>query len=441
MSNISRTRNPLIHSGTSQYERLLEALTPEYFKIDDRSLKDLLHATYQHSQMLLYYNESNQNQGDWACFWKVEMLTFLAHLSTMDMEKVIRDYEKIKEDFQALLEEASGEDFTAKSNEFHLALIEYLRQQALQIEEAILYLPDALSLKQEIIALVEKDSITDTEQLAGALKTLIGFHKEAHQHSFDERLDSDAYQPFFKNYWGVSNKSAFYNDIDHSDAYRFNDQEELDKLLKSFYQTFKKIKLRANYWFDRNLDTPQLRQPHVALFLTFLRLFDHARNSLNNLTKKHLEFYYEKILCLRKSAEVPDDAYLILELATTIDKHLIEKGTAFIGGKDANGRPLIFKTIENWFLNRTRVKDIKTTYIDVNGILVKKDGTGKEQIFAAPPDVKIVYKDGEELPNDNYDFWRGMGDNIDLPNGEIGFAIASPQLILREGKRILGCDF
>ena len=41
--------------------------------------------------------------------------------------------------------------------------------------------------------IVEKDSITDTEQLADALKTLIGFHKEAHQRALGSRLEKEEY--------------------------------------------------------------------------------------------------------------------------------------------------------------------------------------------------------------------------------------------------------
>src|SRR5436190_22929885 len=37
-------------------------------------------------------------------------------------------------------------------------------------------------------------------------------------------------------------------------------------------------------------------QPHYALFLAFLFMFRYAQNELNQLTKKHLDFYYHKVL-------------------------------------------------------------------------------------------------------------------------------------------------
>ncbi|MEM9885310.1 MAG: RagB/SusD family nutrient uptake outer membrane protein [Bacteroidota bacterium] len=435
MSSISRTRNPLIHSGTSQVERLLQSLTPSAFKIDDRSIKDLLHATYQYAACLHYYDENNQQKGNWQCFWKVEMLTFLAHLSTIDVNAIVLGYEAIKEEHHELdISNLAPEERQAKNNEYLLALIDYLRNLALRIEEMVVYLPDALPMKQEIIALIEKDTLTDTEQLASELAQLVKFHKEAYKQVNNTRLPASEYEAFFKSYWGIPDRLFFDIELDADSSYQSNEQENLDQLLKKFEQTFRKIKMRANYWFDLNIDTPQLRQPHVALFLTFLRLFDHARNSLNNLTKKHLEFYYEKILCLDTRAAVPDDAHLILELAATVDQHLIEKGTQFVAGKDKDGKPLLFQTLENWFLNKAQVKNIKTTYLDVCGVFRDENGNQTKKIYATD-DVKIAYKEGTEQPNESKDCWRSMGDDADLPDGEIGFAIASPQLILREGVR------
>lgn len=436
MNQISRTKNPLIHNGTSQYERLLQALTPDFFKIDNRSAKELINATYQYAHLLKYYNLENKPDGDWTDFWKVEMLTFLAHLSTIDVEQIVFDYNHIKETFEQGTAEEIETTEDNRREAYHVQLIEYLLQLALRLEDTLENLPTDLSLRTEIITLIEKDSITDTEQLADALRRLIGFHKEAHKRLFGTRLASTDYLPLFKTYWGIPNQQYFDNEVDFSPAYLENDQAELDKILKEFYQTFKKIKARANYYFDRNLDTPQLRQPHVALFLTFLRLFDYARNSLNKLTQKHLEFYYEQVLCLREGAAVPDDAHLILELAATVDQTLIEAGTEFIAGQDQNGRPIIFQTLENWFLNKAQVADVKTVYLDVNGVFKDSDGQPTKRIHAAN-DVSLVYKDQIEQPNEKALFWRSMGDNPDLPDGEIGFAIASPQLILREGRRVV----
>ncbi len=47
-------------------------------------------------------------------------------------------------------------------------------------------------------------------------------------------------------------------------------------------------------------------KPHYALFEVFLKLFGHARDQLNQLTRRHLYFYFTDILGLRKKPAEPD---------------------------------------------------------------------------------------------------------------------------------------
>ncbi len=170
-------------------------------------------------------------------------------------------------------------------------------------------------------------------------------------------------------------------------------------------------------------------QPHIVLFLVFLRLFRYAQESLNELGAKHLDYYYEEVLGLRRRGEIPDEVYLLFELAKDFDQHLLEKGTEFLAGKDKNGQPLLFETLEDWVLRPAQVADIKNTWIDLNCGGIHSN-----------PDVKKVYYKGAEKPNESAASWRTVGDDRHLPDGEVGFAIASPQLILREGKRVIDVE-
>ena len=92
MSQLQNIKHPLVHNGTSQIERLLNALKPENFKLDDRSIKDFIVSSHQYAKLLCYYNECNEPDGDWAAFWEVEGLTFLAILSEIDLEQIHQGY-------------------------------------------------------------------------------------------------------------------------------------------------------------------------------------------------------------------------------------------------------------------------------------------------------------------------------------------------------------
>ena len=40
-------------------------------------------------------------------------------------------------------------------------------------------------------------------------------------------------------------------------------------------------------------------EPHLGLLFTFLRLFSPFQNDLNELTQKHLDFFYQDVLKIK----------------------------------------------------------------------------------------------------------------------------------------------
>ncbi|TNF43897.1 MAG: hypothetical protein EP310_04005, partial [Bacteroidetes bacterium] len=205
-------------------------------------------------------------------------------------------------------------------------------------------------------------------------------------------------------------------------------------------------------FFDKNLDeSSQYNSPHFALFIAFLKIFKHAQDEMNKITKKHLDFYYRDVLHLTEKPAVPDQVYLIFELAKHVSSALLKKYTQFKAGKDELGNNVVYETKQETSLNKATVAEIKAVF------------TNKHNIFSGLlPNPKNDYRlyhstianseDGEggELTNDDKS-WRTFG-GIKFPNlqsgdsnafvadrplSEIGLAIASPNLFLAEGERII----
>lgn len=425
-------KNPLMHNGTSQQERLLRMLLPQNYQLDDRSFKDLIVAAYQYADLLYYYDETNTPNGDWQCFWEVEPLTFLAAMAALDTDAICQFYEDVEKVFDEDLRKYNDPDddtcVTAPSAYYYLELINHIYKQAKQIELFYQKLPADLPLKGEIRALISKTSPIDTEQLVTAFAEMIRYYK-----AIKDDLDPALFELFYSEHWQLPDRETYDSNIRFKPDGSY-DQDKLRKLFHTFYLALIKIKQRADYWFERNLASPELRQPHVALFLTFLHLFRHAQDSLNTLTKRHLDYYYTEVLCLDRRPETPDEVYLIFELSKDFNSYLVEKGTELLAGKDKDRKPLLFETIEDWVVNKAQVAELKNIYFDhTNPDTLKK-------IYAAP-DARFSYdQQGNPVEDQSTTGWRALGDDEALPKGEIGFAIASPQLILREGKRIVDVD-
>jgi hypothetical protein len=173
--------------------------------------------------------------------------------------------------------------------------------------------------------------------------------------------------------------------------------------------------------------------PEFALFLAFVQLFGLVQNDINAITGKHLDFYYTEVLRLQKKAAIPDKVNIVLELAKNLLQYQIGAGTTFKGGKDPNtGLALTYTADNEIVVNKAQITAFKSVYIDAadnytvwsSDAANSADGKGKPFV----------------LPGSR---WSGFGESQtgktdpekNMDPATIGFAFASPLLILGEGKR------
>lgn len=74
-----KTQN--FRDGASQKTRLLRALEPDYVAVDEQSWSDLLLFAQKYSQHLTYYDESNQKNGDWSSFFEGDIQQMVAYIN------------------------------------------------------------------------------------------------------------------------------------------------------------------------------------------------------------------------------------------------------------------------------------------------------------------------------------------------------------------------
>lgn len=174
--------------------------------------------------------------------------------------------------------------------------------------------------------------------------------------------------------------------------------------------------------------------PHLTLFVCFLKLLDFSKKAFNNLTKRHLDFYYNEILQIEKNEAKADKAYVIFELAKKAIQEKIPTGTLLDGGKDAGGKKRIYKTGDEFIANQAKVVEIKSFLNDAE----------KRELKMAPV-ANSADGLGDKLP-ENSNYWWPFGYNsdeaksnksiyTDLPKAKLGFSVASPLFDLKEGER------
>lgn len=163
--------------------------------------------------------------------------------------------------------------------------------------------------------------------------------------------------------------------------------------------------------------------PHLALLLAFLELYKKPQEIINRITGRHLDFYYQEVLRFVRKAAVPDKAHVLLELKKNASPVSVGPGRLFSAGKDATKVELIYAPTGVTVVNTARVSSLRSVFLDRRA----------HGVVRYAPIADSADGVGGELTGDEPK-WRGFG-HRELPPAEVGFAIGSPVLRMREGTR------
>ena len=182
--------------------------------------------------------------------------------------------------------------------------------------------------------------------------------------------------------------------------------------------------------------------PHLTLFVCFLQLLEFSKNRFNKLTKRHLDFYYKKVLQVDKLAPLSDQVHVLFEIAKRSSEELVEQDTELNAVQDKNAAQRVYKTEDQIVANKAQIASLKTVYSGK-----KYTNTDETTVRGVNPfEFKMSQVantlDGLEEPlSEESPYWYPFGytsgteEYMELENAEVGFAISSPMLELHEGLR------
>ena len=446
--NIDPTR--LIRHGTSQAERAEVATLSARATVDERRPEHAIVFASAYAQYLRYADLDGTTTTDWKVF-------FASDLSAQLAVPAIEDVAVYRTTVTALLRELENPvapDGTSMVRALG-AVFDCLGTLALRLDDLATTLPPAHRLRATIGNLVRS-------QLSVMLRRLIGYHRAGLARGVvdatapppgDLLILGTPVRPFWRvttiglsaPEWtagsGVADWAGYLN-VDPSDytgAYgdgtvveqvnHLATHNQFTAACEAFLAVHARVVDEARAALEESFKDPG-HAPHYALFMAFLRLFEHARTEMNTLTGKHLTFYYRNVLGLGKQPAEPSHAHLLVQLAKPVERHLIAEGTLLKAGKDAQGTDAYFVTDRELVANKGAVAELKSLYRHPADGPLRAD---RGRIFARPavdtesgaswhPFVEEVLTDGQVT-------------SIDMPPAQVGFAIASHHLWMAEGKR------
>ena len=103
-------------------------------------------------------------------------------------------------------------------------------------------------------------------------------------------------------------------------------------------------------------------EPHLALFLSFLKLMKFPQEQLNQFGKRHLDFYYTEVLKLSRKPFIPDRVHLVFEMARNAASEIIRKNSVFEAGKDPDKKMRYYQAVEETPVSQAAVVSMRSIY-------------------------------------------------------------------------------
>ncbi len=475
--NCSHNNDPLKlkRDGTHQEGRLSAALNPTYVPVNERTPAHGMLFARAFAAYLRYFEEDNTSNSDWTPFFDHDLSVRLAVAAVQKIE----DYKsQIKSNLEYLnnLDNQTREANLVANLSYIFSSISTLAWQLEVLKEGLPdkeEAPEWLTLRTNLQNLIQS-------QLAPALQKLIAYHKAGITLSViantaptgELKILGESASPFevniankFSKDWitdGSADWNSFLTTISPDDSVYGNPSGSVFELtnhlathnlftaqLDQFLKVYARIITDTQAALEASFAQWDRHDPHYALFLGFLRLFEYARKEANTLTGRHLDFYYRDILGLKEKPAVPANAHLIAELAKQAISHQFKIGDLFIAGKDALGKEVFFANSGDLVANQAKVISLKTLYRHGN----EQVGTGANaakqsgRLYASPisnsTDGKgkaIETDDKSWHPFFNKIYRDGELESIEMPEAETGFALASHYLWMAEGERTITLD-
>ncbi|MFN8713064.1 MAG: baseplate J/gp47 family protein [Bacteroidota bacterium] len=434
------TKNPLQRDGTSQTERLLSALDPSFVKVDEREIDDLLRFALKHAEKLNFYDNSDNVNGDWYNFLAKDVSVLCANISGADLDPLVKDFRTAFAKIDVMAKEETASDIEVEDALKALysplvTLINLLGKWHDLCDEKLLLRSD-LSLyftsvfSSGFIRFREIDAAAAADGIISAPAALDGIS-----------LNSDWTAAISVAVTANSSVFSGLTAATHNSKYALAASFYIRGIFDEFYMALLNIISRAPDYLAKSLNEYPWHKAQAGLFLAFIQLFGYAQQHLNKLTQRHLDFYFDRVLQLQRKPAVADSVHLIFELAANAAQYEIPEGTLLKAGKDALGKPLSYSTDDTLVFNKAQAVEFKSIYIQRNKLT---SGSEQTRLYASPV---ANSSDGKGAPLDStLPQWEAFGSpqysddddfapELTMPNATIGFAIASPQLVLREGTR------
>jgi hypothetical protein len=189
-------------------------------------------------------------------------------------------------------------------------------------------------------------------------------------------------------------------------------------------------------------------EPALALLISFLRLAGLARDRMNAFPRRRLEFYYLDVLGFSPLPRIPDHAWVSLAPAPGIREVVVPAATRFGAGRGPENRDVVFRSDREMRITDARVASLCGLVLERDPLVSPERELGYASALSTR---RVEPAAGVEVKGDASRAGgagaRALFDAVDgvapgaAAAAEVGFAVASPALLLGGGERTIEISF
>lgn len=407
--------NMLIRDGTGQSDRKAAALRPGYFRPDEMSLPDLLFLGSSFASQLAYYGADNRPSGDWSALFDNDASALLG--STLADSTRTDHWQQLFASFQERMQAFLMGLAPCPSPETVpvYGLDEKIRDWGKHCGRNAE--PTARRVGETIDGLIA----SYLNHARGALASYLAPHDGRHAAFVPEEPHEGAN---VARILVPPSVGAPYDEVAHF----------LSEIFGTYLNALGVIRKIAEEQFALSLSRGE-HDPAIGLYLAFAQLFLKAKDSIGDFGQRQLRFYYDRILRFRRQRAQPDNADLVFVPDGTRARTPVRSGMQFIGGEDSDGKELIYATADEILVTDACVAALHTLYFDRDPL----HSPEKDLNYATSAWTTSIPTSEAEQYYPLFGTSRSSGKAIS-EDARLGFAIASPVLIMHEGRRDVVID-
>jgi len=400
-----------ITDGTEQSERIAAALQPGYFNVDEFVFTDLLAMAAEMAANLRFYDLKSEPDGTWSELFSADEAVIMAMILSVDLKRAEAEFSR-----------------------YYPGATEQLARYVMEWAERIDFWLSRLNRldQHSNIPLRHKLDVMVREKLAVELHT-VGAVMMAQRPDAERELE--ARLAAFVPAWGVSKAGPETLQAAPERGAPLPAQYK-PRLRRAFYALHNAIAYLKTFvpaFLQQSLSSQQ-HAPAIGLYMAFLKLYERAQQRLNLFTQRHRDFYYHQVLHAGRRAQQPESVYLCFAAKPAGGGTLIGAATRFTAGKDEALQEIIYRTDEDLLVTDARIEALHTLHLQHDRLISPETQLGMvtriKTASPANPAPQVPLSSAASWP-----LFGGEGNEAGSADAEIGFALASPLLLLQEGVR------